>query len=515
MMGVKINKIKESTIFLMCAIVFAKIIGMLRDVVLANYYGTSEISDAFLIAISVPTLLFYFIGNAISTAYLPIFNKIRTKDGEEAAMRFSNNLLTISLLLCTVIVLALFFFPKQIVKVFAAGFDEGTLNITAYYVRFASFSLYFMTIISILTGYLQANKNFIIPAIISLPRNAIIMLSIIISSHFGNKVLGIGILLALFSECVLLFPFAKINKYKYKFVFELRSPNIKETLYITLPIILGVGVSQINKIVDKSIASTVVVGGISSLSYAAVINNAVQEVLVTGLITILFAKCAELVAEGKNEIVKQKLSSTVETMSFVLIPASFGVVVLSELIVKCVLCRGSFDSQSLLMTKGALCFYTIGLPFLAVRDSLIKVLYAYKDTKMPTLISIVGIFINVVFNFVLSKYMGINGLALATSISAIVQCIALYAILNKKIGCVIQQKQIHTIVASIASGFIMYLLIQHGLNSISFNIESDFVVMLLWLFIGCLIYILLSLILRSPVAIQLLKKVLTNKYKST
>jgi putative peptidoglycan lipid II flippase len=131
-----------------------------------------------------------------------------------------------------------------------------------------------------------------------------------------------------------------------------------------MPIMLGVSVSQVNNIIDKSIASTVVEGGISALSYASIINNAVQEVLVTGIITILFANCATLVAKGEHELVKIKLSSTLQTFLTVLIPASCGVIILARPLVVCILGRGNFNENSVKMTVGALCCYTIGLSFL-------------------------------------------------------------------------------------------------------------------------------------------------------
>ena len=89
----------------MAIIVFSKLLGMFRDVVLANYFGTSNVSDAYLIASSVPTLLFYFIGHALSTSFLPMYNKIKQEKGESAANRYTNNLMTISLLISTLIFL--------------------------------------------------------------------------------------------------------------------------------------------------------------------------------------------------------------------------------------------------------------------------------------------------------------------------------------------------------------------------------------------------------------------------
>lgn len=502
-----LQKLKQSTLVLMAVIVVAKLIGMSRDVVLANFFGTSNVSDAYLIAISVPTLLFYFIGHALSTAYLPIYNKVKHEKGEKEAKTYSSNLICIALLLCTVLVLVLLIFPEGVIKLFAAGFDEKTVALTAQFVRYSAASLYFMTVVNVWGGFLQANSNFILPAMVSVPRNIVLIVSIAVAALYDVRYLGIGILAAYIAEFLLLLPFVLKNGFKLRPVLQFRSPEIKETLYLVLPIVIGVGVSQINKIVDKSIASTIVSGGISALNYASVINNAVQEVLVTGIITILFAKCAAWVAAGKHDVVKAKLSETIGTMLFLLVPASLGIIACAEPLVTCFLCRGEFNLNSVKMTTTALCCYTAGLSFLAVRDTLVKVFYAYKDTKVTTITSIGAILVNVGLNLVLSKFWGINGLAIATSIAAALQCLVLYIVLHRKIGDFGLKTTLITLCKVLIAGAVMYVavsmlykvLIQQGL--------SELVGLFICVFAGVVIYGLCSILLKVTIPLALFGKI--------
>lgn len=496
-----LKNLKQSTLVLMLIIVISKLMGMLRDIVLANYFGTSNVSDAYLIAISVPTLLFYFIGHALSTAYLPMYNKIRYDKGETEAQKYSNNLICISFCLCTIIVVVLIFFPEAVIKLFAAGFDDDTVELTAKFIRYSAASIYFMTIVNIWGGYLQANNNFIIPASISVPRNIVLIISIVVALY-DIKYLGIGILIAYISEFLLLLPFVIKNGFRFRPIIELKTPEIKETLYLVLPIIIGVGVSQINKIIDRSIASTVISGGISALNYASIINNAVQEVLVTGIITILFAKCAAWVAEKKYEKVKSKLSETIDTLIFFLVPATLGIIVCSESIVRCILCRGAFDMASVNMTVGALCCYTIGLVFLAIRDTMVKVFYAYKDTKITTATSIGAILINIILNLVLSHFWGINGLAIATSISVVIQCVVLYLILRRKIGDFGFLLTLKTFIKSLISSVIMSVVIIMLINLLSKTSIGEFISLMICVLTGILVYFLCSIILKSHILLD-------------
>ncbi len=497
---------KNSVPFLMIVIVVSKLIGMLRDVVLANYFGTSNVSDAYLIAASVPTLIFYFIGHSISTAYIPMYNKVKAEKDEKSAQKFSNNLLNLGLLISTVIVVFLVLVPQVAVKLFATGFDAETAEIASSLIRISSPSIYLMTIVSIFTGFLQANKSFLAPAAVSVPRNFAIVISIVAAASFGTNYLGVGLLVAYIFEFLFLVPFVLKKHYRYSPKISFRDENLKQTAYIILPILLGMCVSQINKIIDKSLASTVVEGGISALSYASIINSAVQEVLVTGIITVLFASCAELVAQEKHKEVKAKLSTTINALLYLLLPASVGVIILAEPVVKVILCRGSFDERSIALTSGALCAYTVGLCFLAVRDTLVKVFYAYKDTKTTTITSTLAIVLKIVISFPLAKAWGINGLAIATSISAIFNSIILYILLRKKIGDFGTKRLFNVGVKSIISAAAMAGTILVAREPLQLLISNELISLLFLVGLGAFVYFVMGLILRVEPIMTVIKR---------
>lgn len=496
----------QSSFMLMIVIVVAKLIGMLRDVILANYFGTSNISDAYLVASSVPVLLFYFIGHSLSTAYIPMFNKVKHEKGILQALRFTDNLLTISLLLSTVIVVVLLLFSSVVVKLFAAGFDSETAQISAKLIRICAPSIYLMTIINICGGFLQASRNFLAPAAISLPRNIIIVVSVMLAASFGYSFLGWGLLVSYIFEFIFLLPFVLRKQYRYSPFLNPKDEYIKKTLYVVAPILLGMCVGQVNKIVDRSMASTIIVGGISALNYASIINNAVQEILVTGIITILFANCAELVAKGEHDKVKIKLSKTIDSLIFILLPAIVGVILLAEPIVELILCRGEFNQKSLQMTVGALRCYSCGLLFLALRDTLVKVFYAYKETKVTTIVSICAILINICLNIVLGKLFGINGLAIATSFSAMFNCIVLIVAFYKFHGNIcfnnIMNNLAKCVICSIGM-CICILLLQKLLNQLEINGMFSLFIQVL---VGMSIYFLLSLCVRSSVLMPYIAK---------
>ena len=502
---------KRNTVIVTAIIVVSKLIGMLRDVVLANYYGTTNVSDAYIIASTVPTLLFYFVGHALSTAFLPIYNKVKQEKGEDLALRYMNNLLFCSFIICFLFACLLIFFPEVVAKIFATGFDEQTIKLSANLIRTCAVSLFFMVIINIWSGYLHAKENFVVPAAISLPRNAVIIVSIAISATVGVEFLGVGLLLAYVAEFVFLLPSVIKAGYRLKFRLRFNDEEMKQTYKMVLPIIIGVGVSQINKIIDRSVASTIIIGGVSALSYASVINSAVQEIFVSSIVTILFADCARLVAEGRSDGAKNKLQKTLNLLILLLIPAMIGVVVLAEPIVSIIFSRGQFDNESVLMTSGALRLYTLGMLFVAIRDTIVKVFYAYKDTKITTILSIVSILINIILNIVLGIFMGINGLALATAISAIFNACSLYVCLYKKIGNFGIKNNIFCFATSLVSASIMGGVVYLIYGMLIKIINSSLLVLILATLVGVIVYFSIISILNYKKVLSFLKKTKENR----
>ena len=264
-------------------------------------------------------------------------------------------------------------------------------------------------------------------------------------------------------------------------------------------------VGQVNKIIDRSLASVVCVGGVSALTYASVINNAVQEVLVTGIITVLFSQCAELVVRGEHGKVKAKLETTINTMVFLLLPAAVGVIILARPIVALVFGHGRFDEESISMTTGALRCYTAGLLFLAVRDTLVKVFYAYKETKTTTVVSIASILINIIFNFVLYHFIGLNGLALATALSAVFNAVVLYVLLRKKIGDFGFGSTMGVAIKSFAACFIMTLVVM-GVQFVGKSING-FVALVLSVVAGIVVYFFMALLLKVSPVMMVFKRI--------
>lgn len=425
---------KKIALILMSITILSKVFGFARDIMLSYFYGASNISDAYLISITIPMVLFSFIGTGISTGYIPMYSSIERNNGEAEANKFTNNLINILLALCSIIVILGLLYTEPIVKIFASGFKGETLILAVQFTRIALLGTYFSGLIYIYSGYLQLKGNYFIPALIGFPFNFVIILSIIISSKTSIFVLSIGSVAAIAAQLLLMIPFIYKKGYRHKPVFDIHDKNIKNMTYIALPVIIGMSANQVNLLVDRTIASMVAVGGISALNYANRLNGFVQGIFVLSITTVMYPMISKMAAENNISGLIKSLKEAIGSINILVVPATIGSILFAKPIVRLLFGRGAFDEQAISVTAYALLFYSIGMIGYGLREVLSRAFYSLQDTKTPMYNAAIAVILNIILNIILSRYMGIGGLALATSISAIFCTILLFINLRKKIG---------------------------------------------------------------------------------
>lgn len=455
---------KKTALIIMIITFFSKIIGFGRDVVLSYFFGASSISDAYLISLTVPSVIFGLIGIGIVTAYIPMQSRVLEESGELAGSRFTSNFTNIILIIITVILIIGMIFTEPIVKLFAIGFTGETLNLTIDFTKISLFGMYFTALISIFSGYLQIKNNYTVPALIGFPLNVIVIISIIVASQGSYNVLAIGTLIATASQFLLMIPFIKKEKFKYSFVVDFKDNRIVKTLYIALPVIIGTSVNQINILVDRTIASSLSVGGISALNYANRLNLFIQGLFVTSIITAMYPMISSYASKQNYNGIKKTLGESINIITILVLPITIGTLLFSQEVIIMLFGRGAFDTGAIQMTSTALYFYAFGMMGVGLREVLARGFYSMQNTKTPMMNAAIGMIINIVLNIVLSRYMGIGGLALATSIAATFTTVLLFFSLRKKIGP-FGMKQI-----SISFLKILFAsLVMGGLAKLSFN----------------------------------------------
>lgn len=438
---------KKAVILLMVLTIISKISGFLRDLTLAYFYGASVISDVFLLAISIPTVVFGVIAAGISTGYIPLYSRIDNRLGETQGIKYTNNLISILMVICTAIVILALVFTEYLVKIFAIGFEGEVLALAVMFTRFSIFGIYFTIIIRILSAYLNYKQIFAVPSLIGIPMNMVLIASIIVSSKTEwIYILAVGNVLALFIQFLIIIFFAYRHSFYFQPIFNPKDKHIKEMAALAFPVILGSSVYQLNRLVDRSLASWISIGGISSISYANTLNTSFIGIFVTSFVTVFYPDISRKAAKGDIEGLKHIMNQTITGVLMLIIPATVGSMVFAEPIVRFLFDRGAFDEAAVALTTSAFFFYSIGMVGAGINLILTRTFYSLQDTKTPMINSAIAMGINIALNFLLAPMLGIGGLALATSIATLITVGLLFKGLQRKLGRLHLKKLVPSVV---------------------------------------------------------------------
>ncbi|QNO13378.1 murein biosynthesis integral membrane protein MurJ [Alkalicella caledoniensis] len=478
---------KKTAILLILISIISKVIGFGREIILAYFYGASNISDAYIISMTIPTVVFAFIGSAISTAFIPMYTKIEKHSGEGEANNYTNNLVNLLMIVSTIIVFLGLIFTKQIVFIFASGFEGETLALAIRFTRVSLLGIYFTSLVYVFNSFLQIKGNYVTPALIGFPMNIIIVLSIILSYYTSVILLAVGVVLSVLAQFVFLIPSIYKKSFRYKKIIDIKNPQIKNMMYLALPVILGVAVNDINVIVDRTIASQLATGGISALNYAQRLNGFVQGIIVVSISTAMYPLISKMAVENKYKDLKKTLSEAIVGTSMLIMPCTLGAMIFSTPIIETLFGRGAFDTQAIEMTSNALFFYALGMTGIGLRQILSRPFYSMQDTKTPVINASIGMVINIFLNIILSRYLGIGGLALATSISATITALLLFISLRRKIGPFGMKQISISFLKVLFSSMVMGLASKISFNYLT-NISTQNASLLMAIFIGAISY---------------------------
>ena len=488
---------KKAAFLVMIITIISKILGFGREIVLSFVYGASAITDAYLISQTIPVTIFSFISAGIATGFIPMYSRIRKEDGQLNADQFTSKLSNILILFASVIVVFVLVFTRPMVKLFASGFSGGTLELAVNFTRITVFGVYFTALINIFAGYLRVYENYVVPALVGFPMNLVIIGSLFISTKTSVYVIAFGSLLATASQLLLLIPFVRKTGFRYKPILNLKDEHIKTMFFIALPVIAGTSVNEINVLVDRTLASGIAVGGISALNYARRLNGFVQGLFVASITTVMYPMISIMATEDNIKGLKSTISEAISTISLLVIPATIGAMIFSEELVGLLFGRGAFTSEAIEMTGNALFYYSIGMIAFGLRDILSRAFYALQDTKTPTINATIAVVLNIVLNIILSKYLGIGGLALATSISAIVGTGLLFITLRRKIGGFGLKELSKSFIKMCFASAVMGFIALGSFNYLKQGLRQNFA-LIIAIGIGVLVYGVLIYFMRIP-----------------
>lgn len=402
----------------------SKLIGFIREMITANFFGTSYIVDAYVMSTALPSIIFGGGFSAIATAYMPIFSKISEDSGKIKGDKFTSSVINLLLAVSILASATGFLLSDQLVAIFASGFTGETARLTSYFVKITFTYTLFTSTAGIIDSYLQYRGIFLYQIIAGYAQNIMIIIFIIISAFTSFYLLAFGMLIGVICRLLLVSVVAKKQKYKHSLIFNMEG-SVKKIALLAMPVFIGSSMQQISTFVDKTLASGLPEGSVSALNYAMLLIVLITS-LTTGIFaTIVYPKLSQANSLEDYDRLSGIFSTGFSMILIIAIPFALGAIIYGSQVVQIVYERGAFDPIATTMTTIAFKYYAVGLIFMALNDLLIRTYYSMHDMKLPMIFAGVGVIVDIILNLILVRYMAHGGLALASSIGFMVNTILL------------------------------------------------------------------------------------------
>jgi len=418
----------------------SRIAGYFRDSLQATILGAANSSDAFVIAYRIPNMLRRLVAEgALTSAFVPTFARYIRSGDREAMWRFAASVLyAMTALLLVITTLGVVLSPL-LVKMLAWGFavspEKVALTISLNRLMFPY--ILFISLSAIMSGILNGFDIFALPAFTPVLLNLAIIASAWFLRHrFPDPAYGfaIGVLIGGFLQLVVQIPALWSQGMSLRPPDSLDLAGLREVGRLILPRVFGVGIIQVNLVIDSQFATSLQTGSVSFLYYATRVTELTLGIFAISLSTVILPTLSRATADRDAEKVRDMLSTAMRLLLFVTVPATLGLIVLRVPIIHVLFERGRFTREDTLLTASALAYYAIGLlPFAAVNIQA-TAFYAHRDTRTPVKVGALTFFLHLALNFALRGPMRHSGIALSTSISALADSALLAWMLRRRAG---------------------------------------------------------------------------------
>tara|TARA_B100000902_G_scaffold53828_1_gene60563 strand:+ start:6162 stop:7715 length:1554 start_codon:yes stop_codon:yes gene_type:complete len=418
----------------------SRVFGLLRDITTTGLLGSSMLHDIFIVVLKIPNVFRrLFAEGAFSQAFIPIYGEYQEHKSTKEIKDFINNLAGTLLSFLFIFTLAALFFAPIFILIFAPGFyyDPVKKDIAVTVLRIMFPYLGLISLVAFAGGIQNSHKRFSIPAATPIIFNLCIIFSaFFLAPLFSIPILGLawGVLLAgVIQLLVQLFPLSQINRLpvpKLGFMNE----GVKKVFILMIPALIAGGVAQINLLIDTIFASLLETGSPTWLYVSDRLIQFPLGIFAIAIGTVLLPTLSQANEKGDIDLYKNQLHKSQRLVLFLAIPSLIGLVMCSEQLISTLFQRGAFSYLDVTQASKSLIAFSIGLPFFMMMKVLVPAFFSRKDTKTPMYAAIAALILNVLLNYIFAFKLGYGhtGLALASSVAAILSASILFVILVKE-----------------------------------------------------------------------------------
>jgi putative peptidoglycan lipid II flippase len=422
------RRLAQAALVVLTGFLASRILGVVRSMVIAAHFGTGVEANAYVAAITVPDTVFQvLVGGAVGSAFIPVFQTYVARDNKREAWRLTSSVINLGVLVAGGTSLVLAIFAPQVMNVLVPGRDEEFRELAASLSRILLITPAIFAASTFCASVLNSYHRFAVAALAPLVYNlAIIGGAYFLSDPLGIYGLAIGAVIGALLHLLIQLPALSRLGMRWRPIVDFGHHGVRQVARLFAPRVLGLGVVQLNKVLSGVLfASFLVAGSMAYLDYAwLMIMTPLALAMAIG--TAVFPTLSEASALERGGQVRQVFQVSLRMILFLTIPASIGLMVLGEPVIRLFFERSQFTAESTSATTYALVFFAIGLAGHATVEIVDRVFYAVHDTRTPVLVAVLAIALNVVLSLVLMQTpLNYGGLALANSCAALVEAFVL------------------------------------------------------------------------------------------
>jgi putative peptidoglycan lipid II flippase len=422
----------------------SRILGVVREQVLAALFGAGNAMDAYNVAFRIPNLVRdLFAEGAMSSAFVPTFTRHLTTDGRESAWRLANYVINGLIVITGFLVMVGIVFAEPLVGMFAGAFRSvpGKLELTVFLTRIMLPFLSFVAVAAACMGMLNSLHRFFIPALSPAMFNvatiACAFLLVPLMPALGLPAIAaiaVGTLLGGAAQLAIQWPVLRREGFAYRPILNWKDEGLQRVLVLMGPGTIGLAATQVNVFVNTVLATGEGTGAVSWLNYAFRLMYLPIGLFGISIATATLPAVSRHAALDEEHHVRRTVADGLSLMMMLNVPATAGLLVLAVPIVRVIFERSAFIAADTAATAAALQFYALGLVGYSVVRIASPVFYALGDNRTPVKVSVATVVVNAVLNVVLVRFIGFRGLALGTSMAALFNATLLMVLLRQRLG---------------------------------------------------------------------------------
>src|SRR5947209_723789 len=421
------RRIASAATLILIAYGLSRVLGAVRELVIANIFGTSHQLDDYRVAFAVPDLLFnLLLAGAISSAFIPVLSEHLAKNERQRALEIGQRVVNSAVIILTIGAAVLWVVAPSYVSLIAFGYSPHDHEVIVGLTRILLLQPIFLGAGGMVIGILTAYQRFFAQALAPLFYNgAIIVAAAVFAPRYGVTALAVGVVIGAMLHVGVQLPSLWRTGWRPTAALGLDDPGVRKVGRLMFPIALGLAAAQVNVFVDTILGTSLPHGRVAALRYADTIAQLPLGTFSQALAFVLFPFLARDAAVGAIDSIRHRTALALRLNIFVLVPASVGLAILGVPIVAVLFERGQFGPGSVKQTAYALTFFSLGLAGQAATALLVRVFYALQNVMTPLRISLVVIGVNLGTNVILVHLLAQGGLALGTSIAATLNAVLL------------------------------------------------------------------------------------------